>query len=167
MTPIKQPHDFDELLNLNDLMINYRIYRNLDNNLSKYVDAYFQSFFKTKDEVLAYIPEHQYHLYRTYKPVMWPYRYDELEFGEYLDKLLVSYPYKNSTHFIVDTKNKKIVPVLQSDTTYVISDETDEVRVTREVWEKRRAPDKNGYVTRIYVFDTKKNLVKYITGSYM
>jgi len=169
---INKSQNFDELLDLNDLMSNYKIYDNLKNNLTGYVETYFKSFFKTKDEVLSYIPEAKQHEYKKNLMFYCPgiSKIKEMSFSTYLDNVMDTY-LRNEPFYVVDTINKRILPVLAGDyekTSFEMIIEKDELRVTRTQFHKSRYGYSwhDGDVTRTYVSDTRNNTLKQITGSW-
>lgn len=75
---IKIPKDFNNLNDLTELVNNYEVMCKLQSCLNNYQEQYFNSFLKTYDEVLSYIPEKDYDKYKivTGDYILCEYIYD-------------------------------------------------------------------------------------------
>jgi len=63
---IKIPVDFQSIHELKELINNYELVSKLSNALNNYQQAYVDSFFKTPEEVIKYIPESQINNYKIF-----------------------------------------------------------------------------------------------------
>jgi len=180
---IKTSEDFISLLDLQGLKTNYKILTHLQDNMDKYVEEYFKSFFMTLDEVLEYIPESKYNIYKKKIYVNGLYLKEKVPMKKALDKLSKTYPYVYTTNagacsrttdrtpnqlFVVDTFNKEIFPVLETETTsYKIDSKKNQLLVIKKFWVEKQWMDHSDYYKgKEYIFDMNTNKLIGVHGHY-
>lgn len=121
-TSIKIPADFTELLDLSTLETQMKVLSHLTNNLAEYQNNFLKSHLKTADELLDYIPKRQHKSFSISLFILGNNTTIMLsELQQILNKFQsstaldddIKYAITN-TKYIVDTSNKKIIPIVDT-----------------------------------------------------